>query len=474
MQPGADIGVVGLAVMGQNLVLNMSDHGYTVVVFNRTLSKIDQFLAGPAKSRVNILGAHGVEELVKSLKRPRKILLMVKAGQAVDQFIAALLPYLEPGDLIIDAGNSHYSDSMRRTQALEERDLLFIGTGVSGGEEGARRGPSMMPGGSFDAWALVEKLFKDIAAKTPDGTPCCEWIGSDGAGHYVKMIHNGIEYGDMQLIAEAYHLMKTGLNLTNFEISRIFKEWNKTELDSYLVEITGDILARKDQNGESLVDKILDSAAMKGTGVWTSESSLELGIPLTLITEAVYARSLSALKEDRTRASEIIDGPVQKLEGDRNVLITEIRKALLASKIVSYAQGFMLMRAAAEKFNWDLDYGRIALIWRGGCIIRSAFLDQIKEAFDRNRSLSSLVVDSHFKGLVDTCIQSWRNVVSAAVKAGIPVPAFSSALAFYDGYRSRWLPANLIQAQRDFFGAHTYERTDKPRGEFFHTEWAQG
>lgn len=471
MQTGADIGLIGLAVMGQNLVLNMSDHAYSIVVYNRTLSRIDEFLVGPAQGRDNISGAHSIEELVQKLKRPRKILLMVKAGPAVDHFIEALIPFLEPGDLIIDGGNSHYSDSIRRAKFLDERGILFIGTGISGGEEGARNGPSIMPGGSPEAWPLVEKLFKDIAARTPDGSPCCEWIGENGAGHYVKMIHNGIEYGDMQLIAETYHLMRNGVGLENQRISGIFSDWNKTELDSYLIEITADILARKDSDGEPLVEKILDSAEMKGTGIWTSDSSLKLGVPLTLITEAVYARSLSGLKDERVEAGRILGDSVKKWDGNTENFIEEIRKALLASKIVSYAQGFMLMRAASEKYQWELDFGNIALIWRGGCIIRSAFLGQIKEAFDRNNALRSLLIDKYFKEVIDGCLESWRNVVAAAFKMGIPIPALSSALSFYDGYRCSRLPANLIQAQRDYFGAHTYERIDRPRGEYFHTEW---
>ena len=469
-QPQGDIALIGLAVMGQNLILNMNDHGYTVVAYNRTTSKVDAFLADEAKG-TNVIGAHSIEEMVSKLKRPRKVMLMVKAGAPVDEFIELLLPHLEPGDLIIDGGNALYSDTIRRAKYLESKGLLFIGTGVSGGEEGARFGPSIMPGGSVEAWPLVKDIFQGISAKTPDGEPCCDWVGSDGAGHYVKMVHNGIEYGDMQLICEAYQLMKEGLDLTADEMHQVFADWNKGELDSYLIEITRDILAFKDEDGQALVEKILDTAGQKGTGKWTSVSSLDLGIPVTLIGEAVYARCLSALKEERVAASKVLTGPDPQFGGDRHAFIDDIRQALLASKIVSYAQGFMLLQAAAEEYKWDLNYGSIAMMWRGGCIIRSAFLGDIKNAFDKNPELPSLLLDDYFKEVIDRCQASWRRVIAKAVETGIPVPAFSTALCFYDGYRSERLPANLLQAQRDYFGAHTYERLDKPRGEFFHTNW---
>ncbi len=470
MEPKADIALIGLAVMGQNLILNMNDHGYTVVAYNRTVSKVDDFLNDAAKGRQTIIGAHSVEEMISLLKRPRKIMLMVKAGKAVDDFIELLLPHLEEGDLIIDGGNSHFPDTIRRTKYMESKGLLYIGTGVSGGEEGARFGPSIMPGGSPKAWPLVKDLFQAISAKTPQGEPCCDWIGEDGAGHYVKMTHNGIEYGDMQLICEAYQLMKYGLCMSNEEMHQTLTEWNKGELDSYLIEITRDILGHK-ENGEYTVDKILDTAGQKGTGKWTTISSLDLGVPVTLIGEAVYARTLSAIKEERVAASKVLQGPKAQIKGDKKALIEDIRQALLASKIVSYAQGFMLMREAAKEYKWNLNYGGIALVWRGGCIIRSAFLGKIKEAFDRNPNLSSLLLDDYFKGVVSRCDGSWRRVVSAAVQAGVPVPAFATALEFFDGYRSERLPANLLQAQRDYFGAHTYERVDRPRGQFFHTNW---
>jgi 6-phosphogluconate dehydrogenase len=472
MEQTADIALIGLAVMGQNLILNMNDHGYTVVAFNRTTSKVDEFLNDAAKGRKTIVGAHSFEEMVKLLKRPRKVMLMVKAGAPVDEFIEHLLPYLEPGDLIIDGGNSHFPDTIRRTKYLESKGLLFVGTGVSGGEEGARFGPSMMPGGSVKAWPLVKDIFQAICAKTPDGEPCCDWVGSDGAGHFVKMTHNGIEYGDMQLICEAYQLLKEGLGMSNAEMHDVFTEWNKGELDSYLIEITRDILGYKDPaTDEQIVDKILDTAGQKGTGKWTSVSSLDLGIPVTLIGEAVYARCLSALKEDRVAASRILSGPKRKFDGDKKVFIEDIRQALLASKIVSYAQGFMLLRDAAKEYKWDLNYGSIAMMWRAGCIIRSAFLGKIKAAFQTNQALSNLLLDDYFKGVIDRCQGSWRRVVAKAVESGVPVPAFTTALAFYDGYRSERLPANLLQAQRDYFGAHTYERIDQPRGKFFHTNW---
>jgi 6-phosphogluconate dehydrogenase len=472
MEQTADIALIGLAVMGQNLILNMNDHGYTVVAFNRTTSKVDEFLKDAAKGRSTIIGAHSLEEMAKLLKRPRKVMLMVKAGAPVDEFIEHLLPYLEPGDLVIDGGNSHFPDTIRRTKYLESKGLLFVGTGVSGGEEGARFGPSMMPGGSPKAWPLVKDIFQAICAKTPEGEPCCDWVGSDGAGHYVKMTHNGIEYGDMQLICEAYQLLKEGLGMTNEEMSAVFAEWNKGELDSYLIEITRDILAYKDPaNGEATVDKILDTAGQKGTGKWTSVSSLDLGIPVTLIGEAVYARCLSAMKDDRVAASKILTGPKSKFDGDKKAFVEDIRQALLASKIVSYAQGFMLLREAAKEYKWDLNYGAIAMMWRAGCIIRSAFLGKIKAAYQTNPGLSNLLLDQYFQGVIDRCQGSWRRTVSKAVENGVPVPAFTTALSFYDGYRAERLPANLLQAQRDYFGAHTYERVDGQRGKFFHTNW---
>jgi len=471
MQPTGDIALIGLAVMGQNLIMNMNDHGYTVVAYNRTVSKVDEFLNDAAKGRKTIIGAKSIEEMVGLLKRPRKIMLMVKAGKPVDDFIETLLPYLEPGDVIIDGGNSHFPDTIRRTAYLESKGMLFVGTGVSGGEEGARFGPSMMPGGSPKAWPLVKDIFQAICARTPDGAPCCDWMGSDGAGHFVKMVHNGIEYGDMQLICEAYQIMKQGLGMSNQEMHAVFDEWNKGELDSYLIEITRDVLGYKDENGDYVVDKILDTAGQKGTGKWTSDSSLELGVPVTLICEAVFARCLSAMKADRVAASKILSGPPFAFGGDKKALIEDVRQALLASKLVSYAQGFMLLQEAAKQYKWDLNYGGIALVWRAGCIIRSVFLGKIKEAFDRNPKLSNLLLDDYFHGVIDRCQPSWRRVVAQAVGAGVPVPAFTTALSFYDGYRSERLPANLLQGLRDYFGAHTYERVDRPRGQFFHTNW---
>lgn len=466
----ADIGLIGLAVMGQNLVLNMNDHGFKVAVFNRTVSRVDDFVNGNAKG-TQVVGTHSIEELVSVLKRPRRVMLMVKAGQPVDDFIERLIPHLEAGDIIIDGGNSNYNDTIRRTRYVESKGLLYIGTGVSGGEEGARHGPSIMPGGSPEAWPHVKPIFQAIAAKMVDGTPCCDWVGENGAGHYVKMVHNGIEYGDMQLICESYYLMKHALGMSADEMHAVFAEWNKGKLDSYLVEITRDILAFKDKDGEPLVEKILDTAGQKGTGKWTGISSLEMGIPLTLITEAVYARCLSALKEERVAASKVLTGPEPKFDGDKATFITDIRDALYAAKIISYTQGYMLMKAAAAEYGWNLNYGGIALMWRGGCIIRSAFLGQIKEAFDKNPALANLLLDDYFKEQVDAAQAAWRRVVARAVEMGIPVPAMSSALAFYDGYRRERLPANLLQAQRDYFGAHTYERVDQPRGQFFHTDW---
>jgi 6-phosphogluconate dehydrogenase len=470
MTAQADIGLIGLAVMGQNLVLNMDDHGYTVAVYNRTVSKVDEFINGSAKGR-KVIGTHSIEELVSVLKKPRRVMLLVKAGQAVDDFIEQLIPHLEPGDIIIDGGNSNFQDTIRRTAYVESKGLLYIGTGISGGEEGARYGPSIMPGGSPAAWPHVKPIFQAIAAKVDDGTPCCDWVGENGAGHFVKMVHNGIEYGDMQLIGEAYHLMKEGLGMSADEMHQVFAEWNQGKLDSYLIQITRDILAYKDVDGQPLVDKILDAAGQKGTGKWTVISALDTGVPLTLIAEAVFARCLSALKEERVYASQVLRGPFGRYNDNREAFVTDIREALYASKIISYTQGYMLMRAAAAEYRWNLNYGGIALMWRGGCIIRSVFLGKIKEAFDRNPELSNLLLDEYFKEAVESAQPSWRRVVARAVEMGIPVPAMSSALAFYDGYRRAWLPANLLQAQRDYFGAHTYERVDRPRGEFFHTDW---
>ncbi len=466
----ADIGLIGLAVMGENLVMNMESKGFTVAVFNRSTEKVTNFVEGRAKGK-NIIGTYSIEELADSLKTPRKIMMMVKAGKPVDDFIDMIIPYLEKGDIIIDGGNSHFPDTIRRTKYVESKGLLYIGTGVSGGEEGALKGPSMMPGGSFKAWQHVKPIFQGICAKVEDGTPCCDWVGNDGAGHFVKMVHNGIEYGDMQLICEAYQLMKDYLGMSAGEMHEVFKDWNEGELDSYLIEITRDILAYKDTDGEPIVDKILDTAGQKGTGKWTSIASLDEGIPLTLIGEAVYSRCLSAIKEERVAASKILTGPKPKFEGDKKTFITAIKDALYASKIVSYAQGYTLLQAAAKTYGWDLKYGEIALMWRGGCIIRSAFLGKIKEAFDKNPSLLNLLLDPFFKDKVEMAQANWRKVVAEAVINGIPAPAFATALNYYDGYRCERLPANLLQAQRDYFGAHTYERLDKPRGEFFHTNW---
>jgi 6-phosphogluconate dehydrogenase len=466
----ADIGLVGLAVMGENLILNMESKGFTVGAFNRTTSKVDDFLAGRAKGK-RILGARSVPEFVSLLKKPRKVMIMVKAGQAVDDFIEQILPHLEPGDLLIDGGNTHYPDTIRRAAYVESKGLLYVGTGVSGGEEGALKGPSIMPGGSPAAWPLVKPIFQSIAAKIEDGTPCCDWVGENGAGHFVKMVHNGIEYGDMQLICEAYDILKNVLGMTAFEMHDVFAEWNRGELDSYLVEITRDILAFKDDDGQPLVDRILDTAGQKGTGKWTGIEALELGIPLTLIGEAVFARCLSAMKEERVEASKVLCGPKPSFPGDRTAFVEDIRQALYASKIVSYAQGYTLMRAAAKERGWKLNYGGVALMWRGGCIIRSVFLGKIKEAFDANPGLTNLLLDPFFREKVLASQDAWRRVVSTAILSGVPVPAFATALGYFDGFRAARLPANLLQAQRDYFGAHTYERTDQPRGKFFHTNW---
>ena len=466
----ADFGLIGLAVMGQNLVLNMDDHGYTVAVFNRTTSKVDDFINGNAEG-TKVIGTHSIDELVSVLKRPRMVMLLVKAGKPVDTFIDLLVPYLEEGDIIIDGGNSNYHDTIRRTAYVESKGLLYIGTGVSGGEEGARYGPSIMPGGSPEAWQHVRPIFQAIAAKVDDGTTCCDWVGENGAGHFVKMTHNGIEYGDMQLICESYYLMKYAVGMSADEMHRVFAEWNEGKLDSYLIEITRDILDYKDEDGSPLAEKILDTAGQKGTGKWTAVSALDMGIPLTLISEAVLARFLSALKDERVAASKILRGPKLMFEGDKTAFVNDLRDALYAAKIISYTQGYMLMRAAAGEYGWNLNNGGIALMWSGGCIIRSVFLGKIKDAFERDPSLSNLLLDPYFREEIEAAQPAWRRVVARAVEMGIPVPAMSSALAFYDGYRSARLPANLLQAQRDYFGAHTYERVDKPRGEFFHTNW---
>jgi len=470
MSEKMDIGLIGLAVMGENLVLNMESKGFGVAVFNRTVSKVDDFMNGRAKGK-NIVGCKSIEELTANIERPRKVVLLVKAGQAVDAFIDLLIPHLEEGDIIIDGGNSHFPDTIRRTEYVESKGLLYIGTGVSGGEEGALLGPSIMPGGSPAAWEHVKTIFQGICAKTDEGEACCDWVGESGAGHFVKMVHNGIEYGDMQMICEAYMLMKQGLGMSNSEMHDVLVDWNKGDLDSYLIEITRDILAYKDEDGNETVDLILDTAGQKGTGKWTATAALDEGMPLTLIGEAVFARCLSALKEERVQASEVLPGEVAPFTGDRAAFIEDLRQALYASKIVSYAQGYQLMRSAATSYDWNLNYGGIALMWRGGCIIRSVFLGKIKEAFDTNPDLVNLLLDPFFRDAVVNAQGAWRRVVSSAVAMGIPLPAMSAALAYFDGYRNDRLPANLLQAQRDYFGAHTYERVDKPRGEFFHTNW---
>jgi 6-phosphogluconate dehydrogenase len=475
MEPKADFALIGLAVMGQNLILNMNDHGFTVAAFNRTVEKVDHFMANEARG-TKIIGAHSLPEMVSLLKRPRRVMMLVKAGKAVDEFIEHLLPLLEPGDIIIDGGNSLFDDTSRRVKYVESKGLLFVGTGVSGGEEGARHGPSIMPGGSPAAWPHVKDIFQSVAAKV-DGVPCCDWVGEGGAGHYVKMVHNGIEYGDMQLICEAYNILKHALGLSATEIHEVLAEWNTGELDSYLIEISRDIMAVKDTDGLPLVDKILDTAGQKGTGKWTVINSQDLGIPITLMAEAVFSRCISALKDERVKAARKLKGPRPMLTGiaanpeKKKAFINDIRDALYASKIVSYAQGYMLMRAAAAEYKWNLNYGGIALMWRGGCIIRSRFLGKIKEAYDHIPKLTNLLLDDYFRGEIKQSQKGWRNIVATAAKKGIPVPAFSTALAFFDQYRSAVLPANLLQAQRDYFGAHTYERVDKPRGEFFHTNW---
>ena len=470
MKDKADIGVIGLAVMGRNLVLNMNDHGFTVAVYNRTVARVDEFLSGEAAG-TGIIGTRSIPELIDSLKPPRRVMLMIQAGKAVAQTVETLLPHLEEGDIIIDGGNSNYRDSMAMAEFLEAKGLRYVGCGVSGGEEGARRGPSIMPGGSPEAWPHLRDIFQTIAAKAPDLTPCCDWVGENGAGHFVKMVHNGIEYGDMQLICEAYDLMKSLLGMSPKEISAVFDGWNQGELDSYLIEITRDILAYADEDGSPLVEKILDTAGQKGTGKWTAGAAMDFGIPLTLIGEAVFARFLSALKEERRVAAGQLPGPQIEFEADRQSLVDDIRQALYAAKIVSYTQGYMLMRAASEAYKWQLDYGSIAMLWRGGCIIRAAFLDRIKEAFEQTPDLVNLLLAPYFKEQILAAQPAWRRVIARAATMGVPLPAMSSGLTFFDGYRREQLPANLLQAQRDYFGAHTYERVDRPRGRFFHTNW---
>ncbi len=466
----ADFGLIGLAVMGENLVLNVESRGYSVAVFNRTTSKVKDFVEGRAADK-NIVGTYSVEEFVEALEKPRKIMILVKAGWPVDATIENLVPHLDEGDIVIDGGNSHFPDTIRRYEELKEKGIRFIGTGVSGGEEGALKGPSIMPGGDPSAWPHVKEIFQSAAAKVADGSPCCEWVGEGGAGHYVKMVHNGIEYGDMQLICEAYQLMKVGLGMDADEMHEVFKNWNEGPLDSYLIEITRDILGYKDEDGSPLVDKILDTAGQKGTGKWTSQSGLDLGVPIPQIAEAVFARCISAIKDERVAASKELQGPTAKYEGDKAAFIQKLHDAVYASKICSYAQGYQLMRAAAEEHEWDLKYGEIALMWRGGCIIRSRFLGNIKEAFDKKPDLANLLLDPFFKDIVTKTQDAWREVVKTAIDLGVPVPSLSSALNYYDSYRSERLPANLLQAQRDYFGAHTYERVDRPRGEFVHTNW---
>jgi 6-phosphogluconate dehydrogenase len=470
MNMKADIGLIGLAVMGENLVLNMESKGFKVAVFNRTVEKVDAFMTGRGAGK-NFIGCHSIEEFCAVLERPRKVMMLVKAGSAVDSFIEQVIPYLEPGDIIIDGGNSHFPDTIRRAKYVESKGLLFIGTGVSGGEEGALKGPSIMPGGSPAAWPAVKPIFQKISAHTDEGEPCCDWVGENGAGHFVKMVHNGIEYGDMQMICETYQMMKEGLGLSNEEMHGVFKEWNEGELDSYLIEITRDILGYKTENSEAVIDVILDTAGQKGTGKWTAVSALDLGQPLTLIGEAVFARCLSALKDERVAAAKTLKGPGAKFTGDKAALIEDLKQALYASKIVSYAQGYQLMRAAAGEFGWTLNNGGIALMWRGGCIIRSVFLGKIKEAFDTDPDLVNLLLAPFFMQAVEKAQAGWRRVIMKSAELGIPMPAIGAALAYYDGYRAARLPANLLQAQRDYFGAHTYERIDKPRGEFFHTNW---
>ncbi|MFD0966724.1 decarboxylating NADP(+)-dependent phosphogluconate dehydrogenase [Seminibacterium arietis] len=470
MTKKGDIGVIGLAVMGQNLILNMNDHGFKVVAYNRTTSKVDEFLQGSAKG-TDIIGAYSIEDLVSKLEKPRKVMLMVRAGEVVDQFIESLLPHLEQGDIIIDGGNSNYPDTNRRVKALADKGIRFVGAGVSGGEEGARHGPSIMPGGNEEAWQYVKPILQAISAKTDKGEPCCDWVGKEGAGHFVKMVHNGIEYGDMQLICEAYQFMKDGLGLSYDEMQQIFSDWKKTELDSYLIDITADILGYKDTDNKPLVENILDTAGQKGTGKWTGINALDFGIPLTLITESVFARCVSSFKDQRIQASKLFNKTIAKVDGDKKQWIEAVRQALLASKIISYAQGFMLIREASENFDWNIDYGATALLWREGCIIRSRFLGNIRDAYENNPDLVFLGADPYFKNILQNALADWRKVVAKSIEIGIPMPCMASAITFLDGYTSEKLPANLLQAQRDYFGAHTYERVDRPRGEFFHTNW---
>jgi 6-phosphogluconate dehydrogenase len=469
--PTADIGLIGLAVMGENLVLNIESRGYTVAVFNRTTSRVDEFVNGRGKGK-KIIGTHSLPELVAQLKKPRKVMLMVQAGAAVDAVIQQLVPLLEKGDIIIDGGNSHYPDTTRRTRELTAKGIHYVGTGVSGGEEGALRGPSIMPGGDPSAWPAVKPIFQAIAAKVDGNVPCCDWVGPEGAGHFVKMVHNGIEYGDMQLICESYHLLGAVAGLKPAELHETFARWNKGVLDSYLIEITADIFGYTDpETGKPMIDLILDAAGQKGTGKWTVNAALDVNVPLTLISEAVFARLLAAQKDERVAASKVLTGPTPKFDGDRKRFIDDVEQALYASKIVSYAQGFALMRAMAKQTGWTINNGGVALMWRGGCIIRSAFLGKIKEAFDRNAELANLLTDPYFAGELRRCEAGWRRAVAAGVINGVPLPAMSSALSYFDGYRSERLPANLLQAQRDYFGAHTYERVDRPRGQFCHTNW---
>lgn len=468
----ADIGLIGLAVMGQNLVLNMNDHGYRVAVYNRTASKVDAFFAGPAQG-TKIIGSNNLKDFLSRLTRPRKVMFMVKAGKAVDELIEECLPYLDKGDILIDGGNSHYLDTERREQVLHQKGILFIGMGISGGEEGARFGPSIMPGGSSEAWFHVKSIFQSIAAKAEDGASCCEWVGERGAGHYVKMIHNGIEYGDMQLICEVYHILRDFLKLDSEELQQIFLNWNQGELKSYLIEITAHILGYRDHDDQLVIDKILDVAGQKGTGAWTATNALEQGVPVTLIAESVFARFLSALKEERIEASQIYQKHHFPHPIDKKLFIEELKQALYAAKIVSYTQGFLLLKAAADSMKWNLDYGKIALLWRGGCIIRSHFLADIQKAFLEKPSLPSLLLDPFFSQEIQRSLKGWRSVVSQAIQAAIPVPCLASGLTFLDGYTTAYLPANLLQAQRDFFGAHTYEKIDCPRGQWFHTDWLQ-
>jgi len=469
----ADIGLIGLAVMGENLVLNMESKGFTVAVYNRTTSKVDEFVNGRGKGK-KVIGCHSPQDLSKALKKPRMVMIMVKAGEAVDHTINGVLPFLEKGDIIIDGGNSYYPDTTRRVKELSAKGFLFVGAGVSGGEEGALHGPSLMPGGNPEAWPFIKPIFQKICAHVEDGAPCCDWVGEEGSGHFVKMVHNGIEYGDMQLICEAYQVMKTVLGMNNEQMSDVFKEWNKGKLDSYLIEITRDILLKKDeeQKDKYIVDLILDAAGQKGTGKWTVTSALDMGMPLTMIGEAVFARCLSAQKDEREQASKVLPGPKPaEYKGDKKAFLDAIRDAVYASKIVSYTQGYLLMNSAAKEYGWKLNYGGIALMWRGGCIIRSKFLGKIKEAFDHNPNLRNLLMDPYFLNSVGECQQGWREVSSTAQLHGIPLPGITSALAYYDGLRCNRLPHNLLQGLRDYFGAHTYERIDKPRGQFFHTNW---